>query len=287
MQIPLYIAKRVLISIPTIVLVSIIGFLLMRSDINPIDPLAELKLNPSITAEVYQQERERLGIDRPLPEQYGRWVSHIFQFDMEALREGRLHEFFTPDLGTTFNGEDVASLLMQRSGNTLLLNFMVIALTWLIALPIGVYAALKWRSVTDRLMTLVSSIGMATPSFVLAILLAVLAVKTRWLPVGGIVSDNFARLGFFGQIWDVASHLILPVLTLTLLGISGLQRQMRGNLLDVLEAEYVRVARAKGLPEHVVIYKHAVRTAINPLITMLGYEFSSLLSRVVTGGDGL
>jgi peptide/nickel transport system permease protein len=122
---------------------------------------------------------------------------------------------------------------------------------------------------------------MAMPSFVVALLMAVFAVKTGLFPLGGITSDNFDSLDPLSKVIDLARHLALPVIVVTIGGIAGLQRQMRGNLLDVLGAEYVRTARAKGLPENKVIYKHAVRTAINPLVTLLGYEFSALLSGTI------
>lgn len=299
-----YIGKRLVIAIPTLLVVSMIGFFLMRFDLdfgtmtvpslnpshfgqptvivlkikNPIDPLAELKNNPQISRSVYESEKERLGLDQPMHVQYWRWLSHLMTFDNSALKTGAVWRWFQPNLGKTLNGEDVATLLFQRAGNTLLLNVIVVTLTWLLAIPLGVYAALHWRQTADRVLTLVTSVGMAAPIFVVALIFAVIAVRTNILPVGGLTSPNFASLTRWHQFLDVVAHLALPVIIMVIAGIAGLQRQMRGNVLDVLQAEYVRLARAKGLPEHVVIYKHAVRTAINPLVTMLGYEFAGLLS---------
>lgn len=301
MPIYLYILKRILIAIPTIVIVSMISFFIMRFDVtigpigwtwqghhvqilaeqrlkNPIDPLAELRQNPQISKAAYEHERERLGLDKPFYVQYWLWVSHIFTFDWSELQHGRFWAVFKPDLGTSFSGEQVSTILMQRIPNTLILNIVTMSITWMLAIPLGVYAALRWRSRADTFLTIFSSVGMAAPSFVIALLLAVVAVQLGWPPVGGITSDTFDQMNVFGKLGDIAAHLLLPVIVLTIGGIAGLQRQMRGNLLDVLEAEYVRVARAKGLPENKVIYKHAVRTAINPLVTMFGMEFASLLS---------
>jgi peptide/nickel transport system permease protein len=302
MPIPIYILKRILVSIPTLLLVSMIGFFLMRFDFtigpleftapngetvqllemtrikNPIDPLAAIKINPSLTEAAILHEKERLGLDKSLPEQYWLWLTHLLQFHPEALINGNPQEFFTPDLGKTFTGNNVADILISRSGNTILLNVLSLFFVWLIAIPLGVYASLRWRSLFDRLLTVFSAVGMAFPGFVLAIILAVVVVKTGILPLGGIRSDNFETMNLFEQWIDVAKHLALPVLVITIGGIAGLQRQMRGNLLDVLGAEYIRTARAKGLSENVVIYKHAVRTAINPMVTMLGFEFAALLS---------
>lgn len=230
---------------------------------NPIDPLANLRNNPAISRAALAQETHRLGLDQPMAVQYGRWLQAVFSWP--------------PDLGKTFSGDDVTWLIMNRAGNTLLLNLLVLAFSWLIAIPIGIYAALHWRSLTDRLMTILAALGMSLPSFVVALVMAVFAVRTGLFPLGGIRSENFELLNPLEQGWDILRHLTLPAIVLTIGGLSSIQRQMRGNLLDVLSAEYVRTARAKGLPENRVIYGHAVRTAINPLVTLMGYELSSLL----------
>ncbi|MFA6990335.1 MAG: ABC transporter permease, partial [Candidatus Gastranaerophilaceae bacterium] len=116
------------------------------------------------------------------------------------------------------------------------------------------------------------------PSFFYALLLLIFAVKSGWFPVGGLTSSGFSGFSLIHKVFDIAHHLFLPVMVLFTLSLSGLQRQMRGNLLDVLESDYVKLARAKGLPENQVIYKHAVRNAINPMVTLIGFEFASLLS---------
>ena len=119
---------------------------------------------------------------------------------------------------------------------------------------------------------------MAIPSFFFAILMLIFAVKTGWFPVGGLTSYNFNDMDFLGKILDWSKHLVLPVTVLFAISLSGLQRQMRANMLEVLDSDYVKFARAKGLSEWVVIYKHALRNAINPMITLLGFEFAGLLS---------
>jgi peptide/nickel transport system permease protein len=119
---------------------------------------------------------------------------------------------------------------------------------------------------------------MSVPGFVLAIFMLLFALNTGWFPIGGLTSSYFNELNFFGKIIDILRHLIIPVFILTIGGLVGLQRQMRANLLDVLREDYIRTARAKGLPENKVFYKHALRNAINPLITILGYEFSAIFA---------
>ena len=255
-----YIFKRILQTIPLLFLVSLISFFLIR--LAPVDPLAELKLNPSITQETLEAEVERLGLDKPVIVQYGLW----------------LKSFLKGDLGYCTTGEKVSDKLMERIPNTLLLTSFVILLTWFVGIPLGIIAALNWRRAIDRVLTILSSIGMAIPSFFFALLLLIFAVKTGWFPTGGLTSYNFSEMNLFQKIIDILHHLVLPVTVLFTISLSGLQRQMRGNLLDVLQADYVKFARAKGLSETKVVYKHALRNAINPMVTLLGFEFASLLS---------
>ena len=260
MQILLYILKRILQTIPLLIIVSIVSFFIIR--LSPVDPLAELRLNPSVSKETLQRETERLGLDKPIIVQYGKWAK----------------SFIKGDLGVTSNGELVSAKLKERIPNTLLLTAIVIFLTWVVGVPLGVAAALNWKTPFDRMMTVLTSIGMAIPSFFFAVLLLIFAVKTGWFPVGGLTCTNFSELSLGGKILDLTHHLFLPVVVLFTISLAGLQRQMRANLLDVLDSDYVKFARAKGLSEFKVVYKHALSNAINPMITLLGFEFAGLLS---------
>lgn len=260
MQIFLYILKRLTQAIPLLFLVSIISFFIIR--MSPVDPLAELRLNPAISQETLKAEQQRLGLDKPKIVQYGLW----------------LKSFVTGDLGVTVTGEKVSTKLWERIPNTLLLTSVVILLTWLVGIPLGIYAALNWKKPIDRLLTVITSIGMAIPSFFFALLLLIFAVKTGWFPTGGLTCYDFSTFDPLHKVLDIAHHLVLPVIVLFTISLSGLQRQMRGNLLDVLGSDYVKFARAKGLSESKVVYKHALRNAINPMITLLGFEFATLLS---------
>jgi len=260
MSIPVYILKRIIQSIPLLIIVSIISFTIIK--LSPVDPLAELKMNPAISPATLQAEKERLGLDLPVHEQYISWAGNFIQ----------------GDLGVSTSGESVVDRLMERIPNTLLLTAVVILVTWLVAIPLGIYSALNWKTTADRVLTIIASMGMAIPSFFFALLLLIFAVKTGWFPVGGLTSVGFENFTPFEKFLDIAHHLVLPVIVLSTISLAGLQRQMRGNLLDVLESDYVKMARAKGLPENKVVYKHAVRNAINPLVTMLGFEFAALLN---------
>lgn len=255
-----YILKRIIQTIPLLIIVSLISFFIIR--LSPVDPLAELKLNPSVSPATVEKEKQRLGLDKPIIVQYGKWA----------------YSFVRGDLGVTSTGEKVSQKLKERIPNTLLLTSIVIFLTWIVGVPLGIIAAVNWKTPFDRLLTVLTSIGMAIPSFFFAVLLLIFAVKTGWFPIGGLTSPSFSEMTFGAKFLDITHHLILPVLVLFTISLAGLQRQMRANMLDVLDSDYVKFARAKGLPEFTVIYKHALRNAINPMITLLGFEFAGLLS---------
>lgn len=255
-----FILKRILQTIPLLFIVSIISFFIIR--LSPVDPLAELRLNPSISQETLAKERARLGLDKPIIVQYGLWAS----------------SFVRGDLGITSSGEKVSVKLAERIPNTLLLTSIVIFMTWIVGIPLGVLGAVFNKSKYDRILTIFSSIGMAIPSFFFAILLLIFAVKTGWFPVGGLTSYDFNDMNFFGKVLDISKHLVLPVTVLFTISLAGLQRQMRANMLEVLDSDYIKFARAKGLSEFKVIFKHALRNAMNPMITLLGFEFAGLLS---------
>lgn len=255
-----FISKRILQTIPLLIMVSLISFFIIR--LSPIDPLAELRLNPSISEETLQKEIERLNLDKPIIIQYFSWGK----------------SFLKGDLGYTSAGEKVSVKLKERIPNTLLLTIIVIFLTWVVGIPLGIFAAIKKETAFDRLLTVLSSIGMAIPSFFFAIILLIFAVKTGWFPVGGLTSYNYNELSFCGKFIDLTKHLVLPVTVLFAISLSGLQRQMRANMLEVLDSDYIKFARAKGLSEFKVIFKHALRNAVNPMITLLGFEFAGLLS---------
>ena len=260
MEIIRFISKRILQTIPLLIIVSLISFFIIR--LSPVDPIAELRLNPSISQETLDKEIKRLNLDKPIFVQYISWAK----------------SFVKGDLGYTSAGEKVSVKLKERIPNTLLLTFVVIFMTWSVGVPLGILSAVKKDTFWDRLFTILASIGMAIPSFFFAILMLIFAVKTGWFPVGGLTSYNFNEMSFLGKLFDILRHLALPALVLFTISLSGLQRQMRANMLEVLDSDYVKFARAKGLSEYKVIYKHALRNAINPMITLLGFEFAGLLS---------
>ena len=258
-----YIIKRVFQGLLTILLASALSFAIIQ--FAPGDYLSTLRENPSISAETIEELKRNFGLDKPAYKQYLLWLGQI------------VSRF---DFGTSFTfGRSVSSLLLERVFNTLILSLSSIVVTWAIALPLGIIAAVNQNRLPDKLLRVISYIGQGFPSFVTALLLLIVAqYLSPLLPIGGMTSVDHADLSTVGKVLDIAWHLILPTLALSVTSFAGLQRLTRGELLDVLRQDYIQTARAKGLPENKVIYVHALRNAINPLITLLGFEFASLLS---------
>lgn len=256
-----HIARRLIQLVPLLLGVSILSFLIIQ--LSPGDFLAEIRLNPVVSQETVDQMRANFGLDKPLHVQYVRWLNNIIRGDF-----GYSFAYQVP----------VLWLINTRLLNTLLLNVVALVIAWLIAVPIGIRAATQQYSTTDNLLSLGAYIGISTPTFFSGLLLLFFAFKTGWLPIGGMTSLDYSLLPWWGKVLDVARHIIIPASVLAFLAVAGLMRQMRANLLEVLRQDYVKTARSKGLADRVVIYKHAVRNAINPLITIFGLELGGLLS---------
>lgn len=259
----LYIVKRLLQAVLTLFLASILSFVIIQ--LAPGDYLDALRQNPKMSEETLLDLQRRFGLDQPILTQYGLWLWRVVRyFDF-----GMSFESFRP----------VHELLLERMPATLLLAIISIVGTWAIAIPLGILSAVKQNTQLDKILRVVSYLGQGLPSFITALALLMVAQQVSpLLPIGGMTSINFVDLPWYSKILDIGWHLILPTIALSLTGFAGLQRLTRGQLLDVLRQDYIQTARAKGLPENRVIYVHALRNAINPLITLLGFEFASLLS---------
>jgi peptide/nickel transport system permease protein len=258
----LYVLKRLLQGILTLFLASILSFVIIQ--LAPGDYIDSLRGNPNISEDTLNDYIRRFGLDKPGWVQYGFWLRQI------------LTRF---DFGTSFTyNRSVASLLWERVPATLLLAIASIIVTWAIAIPLGIVGAVRQNTLSDRVLQVTSYIGQGFPSFITALLFLFIAqLLSPLLPVGDMTSIDHDSLSPLGRIGDIAWHMILPTLALSITSFAGLQRLMRGQMLDVLRQDYIQTARAKGLPEDRVIYVHALRNAINPLITLLGFEFASLL----------
>ena len=168
--------------------------------------------------------------------------------------------------------------LLRDNQLKLVIKDLPFLFTWLIAIPLGIWAALNRNRWIDRTIQFFSYICLSLPSFFLAMVLLFWASQGQLLPLGGMHNPQYDQMSFLGRTIDLFKHLVIPTLALSIGSIAALQRIMRGNMLDVLGQQYILMARSKGLPENQVIYRHALRNAVNPLITLLGYEFSGLLS---------
>ena len=244
-----YVVKRILQGLLTILLASILSFIIIQ--LAPGDYLDTLKQNPKIAEETIKQLTNQFGLDKPWYVQYWRWfVQVVTQLDF----------------GTSFvYNRSVASLLGERIPATLLLAISSIIITWLIAIPLGILSAVKQSSWTDKILRVVSYLGQGFPSFITALVLLIIAqYLSPLLPVGNMTSLNHTELSPIGKILDIAWHMILPTIALSITSFAGLMRLMRGQMLDVMRQDYIQTARAKGLPEKKVIYVHGLRNAINP-----------------------
>jgi peptide/nickel transport system permease protein len=254
-----YIFHRLFQLIPLLIGVSLISFFVMH--LAPGDPTA-LFTDPNIDPIELARIRANWGLDKPVIVQYFYWLGNV------------LHG----DFGTSYmTGQPVISEILQRLPNTLLLMVTSYVLTLLITVPLGVISAVKKGSWFDNVVTILSFAGMATPSFWLGLMLMLLfAVRLGWLPAVGMYDPLITDSGWLARILDVVRHMILPLTTMTILNLAGITRYQRAAMLEVLNQDFIRTARAKGLPEKVVIFKHALRNALIPIVTILGLSLPGL-----------
>jgi peptide/nickel transport system permease protein len=263
-----YIIRRLLLAIPTLLLISIISFVIIQ--LPPGDfltqKIAELEQRNGDSSSMARAEelRERYGLKKPVYVRYLRWVGG----------------FVRGDFGESFRYErEVKDLIGERLGYTLLICIGSLLFTYAVAIPLGIFSATHKYTWRDNLLAFLAFLGMSLPGFLLALTLMVLAFDLFGLPLFGLFSPPYRDAPWsllkFGDLWQ---HLWIPVVVVAINGTAGLMRVMRGNLLDVLGQPFVQTARAKGLKERVVVWKHAVRIAINPLISILGMSLPDILS---------
>ncbi|MBI3609277.1 MAG: ABC transporter permease [Nitrospirae bacterium] len=220
-------------------------------------------LNPRVSAQAKENLRKLYGLDRPLYVQYTQWVKR----------------FVTMDFGTSFvDGQTVAQKMMERIPITIVINLLSLILILGIALPIGIFSATHPRSPFDKAATVFVLIGFATPTFWLALIMMILfGVVLGWLPISGYQSLDVGGMSFEQRLADWMKHLLLPVFVSAFGGLAGFSRYTRAEMLEVIRQDYIRTARAKGLSEPVVVYKHALRNALIPIITVLGLSVPGLI----------
>ncbi len=256
-----FIIKRLVHLIPILLGVSLLTFLLMA--MTPGDYYTQLSQNPQISPETLARLRAERHLDKPWYVQYVYWLKDAVQGNL-----GYSVAYKIP----------VSSLIVSRLWNTFILSLCATMLAWGVAVPLGIWAAVRKGSWVDGMCSLIAFVGLSVPDILLALLALMFAAATGWFPVGGVQSSLYDLLTPGQQFRDRLVHLVLPTVVLAAGELAGIMRQMRSNLLDMLRAEFVTTARAKGLPEGWVIYKHVLRNAINPLLTIFGYSLAGLLS---------
>ncbi len=256
-----FLIRRISYALIMLVLVSFVGFLIIQLPQGDFmtQKIAELEARGDRSAELRIDEyRARYGLDQPILTQYWIWAS----------------SFLTGDFGESFEYErPVADLIGQRFAMTVVLAIATLALTWIIAIPIGVYSAVKQYSIGDQIFTTISFIGLGTPGFLLALIVLYIAIIILDQDVIGLFSREYIDAPWsLGKVIDLLKHLWIPAFIGAVTGTAGLIRIMRGNLLEILGQPFVEAARARGLKSRTVNWRHAVRMAINPLIVILGTE---------------
>jgi peptide/nickel transport system permease protein len=259
-----YALRRLFLAVPLLLGITFVSFLVIHlAPGSPVD-IQQGDQEARSTVEAQKALIELYGLDKPLHEQYWNWLSRIVRLDF-----GRS---FSPD------GRPVIDKIAERLPITLLLNLVELAIILAVAIPIGVLSATRQYSTFDKITTVFVFVGFATPDFWLALLLMILfGVQLGWLPISQLRSLNWEYLSFWQQQWDFASHLILPIAVATFGGLAGFSRYMRQSMLEVVRQDYIQSARAKGLAEHVVIGKHALRNALLPIVTILGLSLPGLI----------
>ncbi len=257
----LFILRRLGHMIPIILSVVAIGFFLIQ--LAPGDIFSMMAMNPDIKQETLERFRRAFGLDKP-------WYVQFFKYIWNALHGdfGYSELFKAP----------VFTLVSQRAMNTLLLAILSFILAWGFSIPAGIICATNQYKWKDQLLSFFAFAGMSLPNFFLAFLVIYfVSVTGNWLPIGGMYSINIDEMNAIGRFFDLVKHLIIPVSVLAVAVTAQLTRIMRANMLEILGQQYVTTARSKGLHERVVVYRHALRNAINPMITIFGFQLGSLL----------
>lgn len=258
-----FILRRLLHMIPIVISVIAIGFLLIQ--MAPGDIFTQLQLNPNVRPSDIETFRRQFGLDQP-------WYIQFFLYLYRAVQGnfGFSIQWRVP----------VFTVVSMRAWNTIILSATALVFAWGLSIPMGIIAATKQYKLPDQLISVLAFIGLAIPNFFLAFLLQFVITRISpgaW-PISGMRSLNHESMNAFQQFFDVARHMVLPVFVIGTSGMASLTRIMRANMLDILNQQYIVTARAKGLNERVVIYKHALRNAINPMITILGFQIAAVMS---------
>lgn len=270
-----YLLNRLFWMVPLLVGISLISFFIMH--LAPGDITAsEASFNPKASEESRQKLRELYNLDKPVIVQYGLWLKRMGTLDFGTSFASHQRPVFWQT--TDEQGNVTKGMIQDALPITLLINLLSLALIISVALPLGVVSALTRNQAPDRAITLFVFVGFAIPGFWLALMLMYwTGVVNNWLPISGLHSVGYENMGSVAQVLDMLKHLVLPVFISALSGLAGISLFVRNGMLDVLHQDYITTARAKGLSEHTVVYGHALRNALLPLITIFGLSIPGLI----------
>ena len=270
-----YIIKRTLWMIPLLIGISLISFFIMHLAPGDITN-NEASFNPKTSAESRQKLRELYNLDKPVIVQYGLWLKRMVKLDFgNSFASHRKPVFWQT---TDKDGNVTKGMIQEALPITIIINVIGLVITLVLAIPLGIFAARKHTHWQDKSITLFNFIGFSVPSFWLSLMLMYwLGVANDWFPISGIRSLNHDSLSTFGQLKDTLSHFFMPVIIPSITGLASITLFVKSGMLDVLHQDYITTARAKGLNEHKVVYTHALRNALLPLITIVGLSIPGLI----------
>ena len=270
-----YLLKRLFWMVPLLIGISLVSFLIMHLAPGDITT-TEAGFNPKTSAESRQKLREMYNLDKPVLVQYGLWLKRMAQLDFGTSFASHQRPVFwqTQDA----QGNVTKGMIQEALPITLLINVLSLVLIVAVALPLGIVSALTQNRAPDRAITLFVFVGFAIPGFWLALLLMYwTGVAHDWLPISGLHSLGYENMTWYAKIADTLQHLVLPVFISALSGLAGIALFVRNGMLDVLHQDYITTARAKGLKEDTVVFRHALRNALLPLITIFGLSIPGLI----------
>jgi peptide/nickel transport system permease protein len=270
-----YLLKRLFWMVPLLVGISLISFLIMHLAPGDITT-TESGFNPKVSEESRQKLRELYNLDKPLIVQYGLWLKRMSTLDFGTSFASHQKPVFWERKDE--QGNVTPGMIQEALPITLLINALSLVLIIVIALPLGVISAIHQNRPPDRAITVFVFVGFAVPGFWLALMMMYwFGVVHQWLPISGLHSLGYENMGTLEKLWDLGRHLAIPVFISALGGLAGISLFVRNGMLDVLHQDYITTARAKGLPENTVVYRHALRNALLPLITLLGLSIPGLI----------
>ena len=270
-----YLLKRILWMFPTLIGISLISFFIMQ--LAPGDVTStEASFNPKASEESRQKLRELYNLDKPIHIQYGLWLKRIIRLDFGKSFKSHQRPVLWEE--SDKNGNITKGLIQESLPITLLINLLGIFIIFSISIILGTIAAIKQNTFIDRSITLFVFVGFAIPGFWLALLLMYwTGVANQWLPLSGLHSPGYLNFDTFAQTIDMLKHLILPVFVSCLSGLAGISLYVRNGMLEVLHQDFITTARSKGLGENKVIFIHALKNAVLPLITIIGLSIPGLI----------